>query len=71
MMIIIYCPQRFRALFTLKSIGGQNAVDWMAKAFNDESALLKHEVEIKNHIVGISIDALSNAGGLLPRAVAI
>jgi len=36
--------ERFRALFTLKSIGGQNAIDWMAKAFNDESALLKHEV---------------------------
>jgi len=36
--------ERFRALFTLKSIGGQEAVDWMAKAFNDESALLKHEV---------------------------
>ena len=37
---------RFRALFTLKSIGGQEAVDWMAKAFNDESALLKHEVRL-------------------------
>jgi len=36
--------ERFRALFTLKSIGGQEAVDWMAKAFEDESALLKHEV---------------------------
>merc|ERR1712037_165308 len=36
--------ERFRALFTLKSIGGQEAVDWMAKAFDDESALLKHEV---------------------------
>lgn len=35
---------RFRALFTLKSIGSREAVDWMAKAFNDESALLKHEV---------------------------
>ena len=37
---------RFRALFTLKSIGGQEAVDWMAKAFDDESALLKHEVRL-------------------------
>jgi len=36
--------ERFRALFTLKSIGGQEAIDWMAKAFEDESALLKHEV---------------------------
>ena len=58
MIIIRYCPQRFRALFTLKSIGGQNAIDWMAKAFNDESALLKHEVEVNNHIVETSTDAL-------------
>jgi len=36
--------ERFRALFTLKSIGGQEAIDWMAKAFEDKSALLKHEV---------------------------
>jgi len=36
--------ERFRALFTLKSIGSQEAIDWMAKAFEDESALLKHEV---------------------------
>jgi len=36
--------ERFRALFTLKSIGSREAVDWMAIAFNDESALLKHEV---------------------------
>lgn len=36
--------ERFRALFTLKALGGQDAVDWMARAFSDESALLKHEV---------------------------
>lgn len=36
--------ERFRALFTLKNIGGQQAIDWIAKAFSDESALLKHEV---------------------------
>ena len=36
--------ERFRALFTLKNIGGQQSIDWIAKAFGDESALLKHEV---------------------------
>ena len=36
--------ERFRALFTLKNIGGQQSIDWIAKAFSDESALLKHEV---------------------------
>jgi len=35
---------RFRALFTLKAVGGREAVEWMARAFADESALLKHEV---------------------------
>lgn len=35
---------RFRALFTLKNIGGNESIDWIAKAFSDESALLKHEV---------------------------
>merc|ERR1719433_489161 len=36
--------ERFRALFTLKNIGGKEAIDWIAKAFGDDSALLKHEV---------------------------
>lgn len=36
--------ERFRALFTLRSIGGKVALDEMAKAFTDPSALLKHEV---------------------------
>ena len=36
--------ERFRALFTLKNIGGPLAIEWIAKAFSDESALLKHEV---------------------------
>jgi deoxyhypusine monooxygenase len=36
--------ERFRALFTLKNIGGKEAIDWIAKAFDDKSALLKHEV---------------------------
>jgi len=36
--------ERFRALFTLKNIGGALAIDWIGKAFDDKSALLKHEV---------------------------
>lgn len=35
---------RFRALFTLRNIGGQEAIDWIAKSFDDSSALLKHEL---------------------------
>jgi len=36
--------ERFRALFTLKNVGGDLAIDWIVKAFSDPSALLKHEV---------------------------
>jgi len=36
--------ERFRALFTLKNIGGSEAISWISKAFSDSSALLKHEV---------------------------
>jgi len=36
--------ERFRALFTLKNIGGEASIDWISKAFSDDSALLKHEV---------------------------
>ncbi|XP_067413506.1 deoxyhypusine hydroxylase [Emydura macquarii macquarii] len=35
---------RFRALFTLRNLGGQAAIDWISRAFGDESALLKHEL---------------------------
>lgn len=35
---------RFRALFTLKNIGGTAAIDYIAKCFSDKSALLKHEL---------------------------
>ena len=35
---------RFRALFTLKNIGGQSTIDHIGKVlFEDDSALLKHE----------------------------
>ena len=36
--------ERFRALFTLRGLGGQEAIDEMCKAFSDKSELLKHEV---------------------------
>lgn len=36
--------ERFRALFTLKNLGGSVAIDCIEKAFNDDSALLKHEL---------------------------
>ena len=36
--------ERFRALFTLKNIGGQEAIDEISKSFQDKSELLKHEV---------------------------
>ncbi|XP_059480222.1 deoxyhypusine hydroxylase [Neocloeon triangulifer] len=36
--------ERFRALFTLKNIGGATAIDCIKKAFDDPSALLKHEL---------------------------
>lgn len=36
--------ERFRALFTLRNIGGPLAIQQIADAFQDESALLKHEL---------------------------
>ena len=35
--------ERYRALFTLKNLGGKLAIDEIAQCFNDPSALLKHE----------------------------
>lgn len=37
-------PVRFRALFTLRNLGGAEAADWIGRGFVDESALLKHEL---------------------------
>lgn len=37
-------PARFRALFTLRNLGGRAAVEWISRAFGDGSALLKHEL---------------------------
>ena len=36
--------ERFRALFTLKTLGGQDSIDCIAKGFSDPSELLKHEL---------------------------
>jgi deoxyhypusine monooxygenase len=36
--------ERFRALFTLKAVGGPQAVSIIAKGFADPSPLLKHEL---------------------------
>ncbi|XP_019599688.1 deoxyhypusine hydroxylase [Rhinolophus sinicus] len=35
---------RFRALFTLRGLGGPAAITWISQAFSDDSALLKHEL---------------------------
>ncbi|KAG8594168.1 hypothetical protein GDO81_001108 [Engystomops pustulosus] len=37
-------PHRFRALFTLRNLGGPEAVDWIGRGFVDKSSLLKHEL---------------------------
>ncbi|XP_029943513.1 deoxyhypusine hydroxylase [Salarias fasciatus] len=36
--------ERFRALFTLKNLGGPDAITWISRGFSDDSALLKHEL---------------------------
>ena len=35
---------RFRALFSLKNLGGNEAIDQIGKCFDDSSELLKHEL---------------------------
>lgn len=36
--------ERFRALFTLKNLGGAKAIEGISACFKDSSALLKHEL---------------------------
>ncbi|XP_050085841.1 deoxyhypusine hydroxylase [Anopheles aquasalis] len=36
--------ERFRALFTLRNIGGEKALESITRCFTDDSALLKHEL---------------------------
>ncbi|ORY42145.1 ARM repeat-containing protein [Rhizoclosmatium globosum] len=43
-LLCVPLKNRFRALFTLKSVKSDRAVDIIAKAFNDPSALLRHEL---------------------------
>ena len=35
---------RFRALFTLRNVGGPRAVESIGRAFGDPSAMIKHEL---------------------------
>ena len=35
---------RFRALFSLKNLNGEKAIDAISACFDDSSALLKHEL---------------------------
>ncbi|ESN89892.1 hypothetical protein HELRODRAFT_186235 [Helobdella robusta] len=37
-------PERFRALFTLRNLGGKAAIDSISRCFSDPSVLLKHEL---------------------------
>lgn len=36
--------ERFRALFTLRNLGGEAAIECISECFIDESVLLKHEL---------------------------
>ncbi|KAG8733258.1 deoxyhypusine hydroxylase [Ceratobasidium sp. 423] len=57
---------RFRSLFTLKALPGQRTIDIISKGFNDESALLKHELAYvlgqmgDPHAIPTLSDVLSN-----------
>jgi deoxyhypusine monooxygenase len=58
--------ERYRALFTLRNIGGQTAIDSIAACFQDESALLKHELAYclgqmqDNYAIPVLIDVLKD-----------
>jgi deoxyhypusine monooxygenase len=58
--------ERFRALFTLKNIGGSFAIHEIQKAFIDHSALLKHELAYclgqmqDSEAIPILVDVLKN-----------
>lgn len=36
--------ERFRALFTLRNLGGETSIKCISECFKDESVLLKHEL---------------------------
>lgn len=58
--------ERFRALFTLKNIGGSSAIEQIKKGFCDPSALLKHELAYclgqmqDSSAIPILVDVLKN-----------
>ncbi len=58
--------QRMRAVFALRNIGGADAIDALAEAFNDSSALLRHEIAYvmgqmgDAHALPVLTDVLSN-----------
>ncbi len=49
--------QRMRAVFALRNIGGPAAVDALARAFEDPSALLRHEIA---YVMGQMADPHAN-----------
>ncbi|XP_063146809.1 deoxyhypusine hydroxylase [Candoia aspera] len=57
---------RFRALFTLRNLGGPAAIEWISRAFEDDSALLKHELAYclgqmqDERAIPVLIDVLQN-----------
>ncbi len=57
--------QRMRAVFALRNIGGDDAVDVLAEAFQDPSALLRHEIAYvmgqmgDPHAISVLSDVLS------------
>ncbi|KAM4889021.1 deoxyhypusine hydroxylase [Thomomys bottae] len=59
---------RFRALFTLRGIGGPSAIAWISRAFKDDSALLKHELAYclgqmqDSRAIPVLVDVLRDTG---------
>ncbi|XP_070603266.1 deoxyhypusine hydroxylase [Erythrolamprus reginae] len=57
---------RFRALFTLRNLGGPAAIEWISQGFKDDSALLKHELAYclgqmqDERAIPVLIDVLQN-----------
>lgn len=49
--------ERFRALFTLRNIGGETSIKCIENCFSDSSALLKHELA---YCLGQMQDAKAN-----------
>lgn len=58
--------ERFRALFTLRNIGGNVAIECIQNCFKDDSALLKHELAYclgqmqDKNAIPVLVDVLEN-----------